>query len=108
MDLHLRTCWSIACAIAMIMKAMRAHYTKNLMVKHQCLSCVMSAELTAKASPEQKFECLICKVTKLKSFDVQLPCGHSSFCLQCVRKWEQNLCPICRQEHLNVPMPNNE
>jgi hypothetical protein len=37
-----------------------------------------------------------CSICMDYTSNVRLPCGHTQFCMDCISKWEEQTCPLCR------------
>ena len=38
----------------------------------------------------------VCSICMDSTSNVRLPCGHTQFCMECISKWEEQTCPLCR------------
>jgi hypothetical protein len=76
-------------------------YSTKIM-NHQCVGCILNAQIIKDSPPNEKFECVICKTEKLNFHKKTLKCGHDQFCLDCIKKLKKPECPLCRSKITSI------
>ena len=65
------------------------------LVNDHCLQCLANNRYIDQCKPEDKQDCIVCNLVKVKPLFTKLKCGHDTTCNDCLTKSKKK-CPMCR------------